>query len=36
MVEKVGAIKNPLTIIAIFASLSEIAGTTSLVLISKE
>lgn len=35
MVEKIKAINNPLTIVAIFAALSEIAGTTALAAVDK-
>ena len=34
MVEKIGTIKNPLTIIAIFAGIAEVCGTTVLPFIS--
>lgn len=36
MIEKVGTIKNPLTIIAIFAGIAEISGTAILPFISDE
>lgn len=36
MINKIRFIKNPLTIIAIFAGLAEIAGTTALALVDKE
>ena len=36
MVEKVGHIKNPLTVIAIFAAIAEISGTTVLPFIESE
>lgn len=36
MVEKVGHIKNPLTVIAIFAALAEVSGTVVLPLLDKE
>lgn len=36
MIEKVKRISNPLTIIAIFAALAEVAGTTALVGVEKE
>ncbi|MGD0591561.1 MAG: hypothetical protein ABSA44_12320 [Bacteroidota bacterium] len=36
MIEKIGRVSNPLTIIAIFATLSEIAATTALAFVSKE
>jgi hypothetical protein len=36
MVEKISKVSNPLTIIAIFAALSEIAATTALAFIAKE
>lgn len=35
MIEKVGPIKNPLTIIAIFAAIAEISGTIVLPFIDK-
>ncbi len=35
MIEKINTIKNPLTIIAIFAALSEVAGVTAIGLIDK-
>jgi hypothetical protein len=34
MVEKIGTIKNPLTIIAIFAGIAEISGTAILQSVS--
>lgn len=34
MVEKIGTVKNPLTVIAIFAAIAEISGTTVLPFIS--
>jgi hypothetical protein len=34
--EKIKTVNNPLTIIAIFAGLAEIAGTTVLALVDKE
>lgn len=36
MIEKIRFIKNPLTIIAIFAGLAEIAGTAALALVDKD
>lgn len=36
MVEKIGTIKNPLTIIAIFAAIAEISGTLVLPFLSEE
>lgn len=36
MVEKIGHIKNPLTVIAIFAAIAEISGTTVLPFIESE
>lgn len=36
MVEKIGHIKNPLTVIAIFAAIAEISGTSVLPFISNE
>lgn len=36
MVEKIGRVSNPLTIIAIFAGLAEISGTIVLPLLSEE
>ncbi|MCG7851370.1 MAG: winged helix-turn-helix domain-containing protein [Methanosarcinaceae archaeon] len=36
MIEKIRFIKNPLTIIAIFAGLAEIAGTSALALVDKD
>ncbi|MBI3112350.1 MAG: helix-turn-helix domain-containing protein [Ignavibacteriales bacterium] len=36
MVEKMKAVNNPLTVIAIFAALAEIAGTVALGLVEKE
>ncbi len=36
MVEKVGHIKNPLTVIAIFAALAEVSGTVVLPILQKE
>jgi DNA-binding transcriptional ArsR family regulator len=36
MVEKIRAVNNPLTVIAIFAALAEVAGTVALGLIDKE
>ncbi len=36
MIEKIKAVNNPLTIIAIFAALAEIAGTTVLAVVDKE
>jgi len=36
VIERIRFIKNPLTIIAIFAGLAEIAGTTALALVDKE
>lgn len=36
MVEKIGHIKNPLTVIAIFAGIAEISGTIVLPFISEE
>lgn len=36
MIEKIGPIKNPLTIIAVFAAISEISGTIVLPLIAPE
>jgi hypothetical protein len=35
MVEKIRTIKNPLTIIAIFAGIAEINGTVTLTFLSK-
>lgn len=36
MVEKIGHIKNPLTVIAVFAAIAEISGTTILPFIAQE
>jgi hypothetical protein len=36
MVEKIGHIKNPLTVIAIFAALAEVSGTVVLPFLDKE
>jgi hypothetical protein len=36
MVEKIKAVNNPLTIIAIFAALAEVAGTAALAAVDKE
>jgi hypothetical protein len=36
MIEKVKAVNNPLTIIAIFAALAEIAGTVALKLVAQD
>ena len=36
MVEKIGHVKNPLTVIAIFAAIAEISGTTVLPFIASE
>jgi len=36
MVEKIKRVTNPLTIIAIFAALSEVAGTAALAVVEKE
>lgn len=36
MIERIRFIQNPLTIIAIFAGLAEIAGTTALALVDKD
>lgn len=35
MIEKIGSVNNPLTIIAIFAGLAEIAGTIVLGVVDK-
>lgn len=36
MLDKIKAVNNPLTIIAIFAALAEVAGTTALVTVDKD
>jgi hypothetical protein len=36
MIEKIGSVKNPLTIIAIFAGIAEVSGTTVLPFITPE
>jgi hypothetical protein len=36
MIEKIGSVKNPLTIIEIFAGIAEVSGTTVLPFISPE
>ncbi|MDP3836491.1 MAG: winged helix-turn-helix transcriptional regulator [bacterium] len=36
MIEKIKKVSNPLSIIAIFAALAEVVGTTSFVLVDKE
>ena len=36
VVEKIGTVKNPLTIIAIFAGIAEVSGTVILPFISQE
>src|SRR5215208_3382221 len=36
MIEKIKAVNNPLTIIAIFAALAEVAGTVALGIVAKE
>jgi hypothetical protein len=36
MIEKIKQVTNPLTVIAIFAALAEIAGTVALAAVDKE
>jgi len=36
MIEKIGSVKNPLTIIAIFAGIAEVSGTTVLPFITPQ